>query len=217
MDIVLKGEIDGITAAERIWENFGIPVIYLTAYADEPTLQRAKVTEPFGYILKPFDERELQTTIEMAFYKAKMDKTLREREEWLSTILRSIGDGVIATDVEGRDRLHESPGRAAHRLDAGATPSGSPWPRGLSGRDRTQAGDEPPRGRPGEPLDDKTGQIAARSRRRISPISRRGRREPRAKCSFSATSPSGRRPRPSSRRAGTASRKPCPGRSRPWP
>jgi PAS domain S-box-containing protein len=102
MDIVLKGEIDGIVAAERIWETYEVPVIYLTAYADETTLARAKVTEPFGYILKPFDERELQTTIEMAFYKAKMDKTLREREDWLSTILKSIGDGVIATDNEGR-------------------------------------------------------------------------------------------------------------------
>jgi PAS domain S-box-containing protein len=102
MDIVLKGEIDGIVAAERIWETYGVPVIYLTAYADETTLARAKVTEPFGYILKPFDERELQTTIEMAFYKAKMDKALREREDWLSTILKSIGDGVIATDNEGR-------------------------------------------------------------------------------------------------------------------
>ncbi|MCX6559608.1 MAG: response regulator [Candidatus Aminicenantes bacterium] len=101
MDIVLKGEIDGIAAAETIWEEYGIPVIYLTAYADETTLARAKITEPFGYILKPFDERELQTTIEMAFFKAKMDKTLREREEWLSTVLRSIGDGVIAADAEG--------------------------------------------------------------------------------------------------------------------
>jgi PAS domain S-box-containing protein len=102
MDIVLKGKIDGIVAAERIWETYEIPVIYLTAYADETTLSRAKVTEPFGYLLKPFDERELQTTIEMAFYKAKMDKTLREREQWLSTILKSIGDGVIATDIEDR-------------------------------------------------------------------------------------------------------------------
>jgi CheY-like chemotaxis protein len=102
VDIVLKGKIDGIVTAERIWETYGIPVIYLTAYADETTLLRAKVTEPFGYILKPFNERELQTTIEMAFYKAKMDKTLREREEWLSTILKSIGDGVIATDIEDR-------------------------------------------------------------------------------------------------------------------
>ncbi len=102
MDIVLKGEIDGITAAERIWEECGVPIIYLTAYADETTLSRAKMTEPFGYILKPFDERELQTAIEMAFYKAQMYSRLREREEWLSTILKSIGDGVIATDPAGR-------------------------------------------------------------------------------------------------------------------
>jgi PAS domain S-box-containing protein/putative nucleotidyltransferase with HDIG domain len=102
MDIVLKGRIDGIEAAQHIWENLSIPVVYLTAFADEATLQRAKVTEPFGYILKPFDERELQTTIEMAFYKAQMEKKLRERERWLSTILRSIGDGVIATDMNGR-------------------------------------------------------------------------------------------------------------------
>jgi response regulator RpfG family c-di-GMP phosphodiesterase len=101
LDIVLKGEIDGIVAAEKIWERFAIPVVYLTAYADENTLQRAKVTEPFGYILKPFDQRELQTTIEMAFYKARMDHTLREREDWLSTVLTSIGDGVIATDSRG--------------------------------------------------------------------------------------------------------------------
>ena len=101
-DIVLKGRIDGIEAAQRIWETLSIPVVYLTAFADEATLQRAKVTEPFGYILKPFDERELQTTIEMAFYKAQMEKKLRERERWLSTILRSIGDGVIATDTNGR-------------------------------------------------------------------------------------------------------------------
>jgi PAS domain S-box-containing protein/putative nucleotidyltransferase with HDIG domain len=102
MDIVLKGEVDGVEAARRIWEDFSIPVVYLTAYADEATLQRAKVTEPFGYIIKPFDERELQTTIEMAFFKSQMDKKLREREEWLSTVLRSIGDGVIAADTDGR-------------------------------------------------------------------------------------------------------------------
>jgi len=66
MDIVLKGEMDGIAAAEKLWEDFGIPVIYLTAYADDTTFERAKLTKPFGYLLKPFEERELQTTIEMA-------------------------------------------------------------------------------------------------------------------------------------------------------
>ncbi len=102
MDIVLKGDVSGIAAAEKIWENLKIPVIYLTAYADEKTLQEAKKTDPFGYILKPFEERELQTAIEMALYKSGMEKKLRERERWLSTVLQSIGDGVIATSEEGR-------------------------------------------------------------------------------------------------------------------
>ena len=101
MDIVLKGEMDGIAAAQEIWEEFSIPVVYLTAYADETTLERAKVTRPFGYLLKPFEEKELQSTIEMALYKSKMEKILSERERWLSTVLKSIGDAVIATDKNG--------------------------------------------------------------------------------------------------------------------
>jgi|WetSurMetagenome_2_1015567.scaffolds.fasta_scaffold75496_1 PAS domain S-box-containing protein/putative nucleotidyltransferase with HDIG domain len=101
MDIVLKGEVDGISAAEKLWEDFSIPVIYVTAYADDKTFERAKLTKPFGYLLKPFEERELQTTIEMALYKAKMETRLKEREQWLSTVLRCIGDGVIATDNNG--------------------------------------------------------------------------------------------------------------------
>ena len=101
MDIVLRGEINGIEAADLIRSRFNIPVIYLTAYADEKTVERAKITEPFGYILKPFDDRELHTAIEMALYKHKMENKLKEREEWLSTTLASIGDAVIATDTKG--------------------------------------------------------------------------------------------------------------------
>jgi PAS domain S-box-containing protein/putative nucleotidyltransferase with HDIG domain len=101
MDIKLKGEMDGIEAAEIINERFGIPVVYLTAYADEDTLQRAKITEPFGYLLKPFEEQDLQSTIEMALYKSKMEQRLKEREHWFSTVLQSIGDAVIATDKNG--------------------------------------------------------------------------------------------------------------------
>jgi PAS domain S-box-containing protein len=101
MDIVLKGEIDGIEAAERIRTEFGIPVVYLTAHADEDTLQRAKVTEPYGYILKPFKDRELRTTIEMALHKHQMEKKVRESEQWLFTTLKSIGDAVITTDTKG--------------------------------------------------------------------------------------------------------------------
>ena len=73
MDIRLKGAVDGIEAAEEISARFDIPVVYLTALADESTLQRAKVTEHYGYISKPFDERELHTTIEMALCKHKKE------------------------------------------------------------------------------------------------------------------------------------------------
>ena len=101
MDIRLRGHMDGVEAAERIHTRFDIPVVYLTAHADESTLQRAKLTEPYGYILKPFEERELHTAVEMALYKHKMEKKLKESERWLATLLRSIGDAVIATDAHG--------------------------------------------------------------------------------------------------------------------
>ncbi len=101
MDIMLHGGIDGVTAAQRMHAQFDIPVVYLTAYADEDTLRRAKVTEPFGYMVKPFKERELHITIDMALYKHKMERKLRESEKWLATTLKSIGDAVVATDKNG--------------------------------------------------------------------------------------------------------------------
>ncbi len=102
MDITLRGEMDGIQAAGAILGQHEIPVLYLTAHADSGTLERAKITGPFGYILKPFDERDLFTTVEMALYKFTTDRKLRESERWLSTTLRSIGDAVITTDRHGR-------------------------------------------------------------------------------------------------------------------
>jgi len=101
MDIVLQGEMDGIEAARKIRSRLDIPVLYLTAYTNTGMLQRAKVTEPFGYIVKPFQERELHSNIEMALYKQKVQRKLKESEQWLSTTLKSIGDGLIATDGKG--------------------------------------------------------------------------------------------------------------------
>ena len=101
MDIRLKGEMDGIEAAQEIRSRFDIPVVYLTAYADTATLQRAKVTVPFGYLLKPFEERELNTTIEMALYKHRAERRIKESERWLAATLESVDDGVIATDAQG--------------------------------------------------------------------------------------------------------------------
>ena len=101
MDIRLKGDMDGIEAAGHIQAGHDIPVVYLTAYADEETLERAKVTDPSGYLLKPFELNELRTTVEMALYKYQMQCKLRDNERWLAATLKSIGDGVITTDTSG--------------------------------------------------------------------------------------------------------------------
>lgn len=86
MDIILKGELDGIDAAGQIRTRFNIPVVFLTAHTEENILQRAKIAEPFGYIVKPFEERELHTTIEMALYKYQMDEKLRLAYEKLKEL-----------------------------------------------------------------------------------------------------------------------------------
>jgi diguanylate cyclase (GGDEF)-like protein/PAS domain S-box-containing protein len=101
MDIILRGAMDGVEAAEKIREQFNVPVIYLTAHTDENTLERAKLTEPLGYTLKPVEQKELMTVMEMALYKHQMEIKLRERQSWLSTILQDIGEGVIATERFG--------------------------------------------------------------------------------------------------------------------
>jgi CheY-like chemotaxis protein len=74
MDVMLKGGMDGVQAIEEIRKRFDIPVIYLTAYSDDEVLERAKLTQPYGYIVKPFKANDLRTNIEIALYKHKMDK-----------------------------------------------------------------------------------------------------------------------------------------------
>jgi len=101
MDIVIKGDIDGIETAKQIKTLFDIPVVYLTAFSDEKTLERAKITAPFGYIIKPFRERELHISIEMALFKHSIEKKLKDSREWFNITLKSIGDAVIATDPQG--------------------------------------------------------------------------------------------------------------------
>jgi PAS domain S-box-containing protein len=101
MDIRIKGERDGIETAQLLKNQFGVPVVYLTAHADEATLERAKVTEPFGYLVKPVKSAELRSVVEVSLYKSEMDKRLRARERWFSTTLRSIADAVVAVDLGG--------------------------------------------------------------------------------------------------------------------
>lgn len=102
MDIVLGEGMDGIDAAGRILAIHPVPVIYMTAHEDPETLQRAKITEPFGYLLKPFEDRDLRTSIEMALYKHQMDHETRRKERWFATTLRSIADAVLTVDRHGR-------------------------------------------------------------------------------------------------------------------
>lgn len=100
MDIRLRGHMDGITAAEEIRTRYGIPVVYLTAYTDNDTLRRAKVTEPYGYIIKPFQEAELLTAIEIALYKHEMERKLRASEERYRSLFEGAADPIFIVDQD---------------------------------------------------------------------------------------------------------------------
>ena len=101
MDIVLEGEMSGIDAAEIIRSRFNIPVVYLTAYSDKKTLERAKITEPFCYILKPFEDRDLHSTIEMALYKHKTRNMLMESEEKYRSLAENAHDAIYISTLDG--------------------------------------------------------------------------------------------------------------------
>lgn len=102
MDIKLKGVMDGIDAAAKIKAQFGIPAIYLTAFADEATLQRAKETEPLGYLIKPFEERELLATIRMALYRLQIERQLQDSEHKFRSIIEHAMDGIFLVDTNGQ-------------------------------------------------------------------------------------------------------------------
>ena len=95
MDIGIEGAIDGIETAEIIRREFDIPVVFATAYSDETTLDRAKATAPFGYVLKPFEERELRTTVEMALSKHHSEQRVRLSEQRYRTLLEDAADGIL--------------------------------------------------------------------------------------------------------------------------
>ncbi|MDO5836795.1 MAG: methanogen output domain 1-containing protein [Methanobacterium sp.] len=111
MDIVLKGSMDGIEAAGRIRNQLDIPVIYLTAYSDEEVLERARMTEPYGYIIKPFKKSELNANIEMALYKhaedQKKSETVKKQilADFYDFILNSMPTTADQSDEEIRNTL----------------------------------------------------------------------------------------------------------------
>ncbi len=98
MDIHLAGNMDGVDTAERIHSLYKIPVIFLTAYADDAILERAKITEPYGYVLKPFDDRELHSAIQMALYKHRMEELAKENERTIRVLANAIPDAVMLLD-----------------------------------------------------------------------------------------------------------------------
>jgi signal transduction histidine kinase/CheY-like chemotaxis protein len=102
MDVQLRGEMDGTQAAQRIQAELQIPVVFVTAYADQATIARVRETNPFGYVLKPFSERDLDTAIQVALFRHRSEQALVGSERRLEAILGSIGDAVIATDRDKR-------------------------------------------------------------------------------------------------------------------
>jgi PAS domain S-box-containing protein len=102
LDIRIKGDRDGIETAEVLGTRFDVPVVYLTAYADDATIERAKQSSTHGYLQKPVKSSELRGAIEICLYKHGMQRQLRERERWFSTTLRSIADGVVSVDTAGK-------------------------------------------------------------------------------------------------------------------
>ena len=113
MDIRMQGEMDGISAAEQIKAETDIPVIFLSAYSEQALLDRAKTLEPLGYILKPFQERQIITTIEIAFYKSDVEKRLRESEDLHRSLVQTILHGIKEIDLSGKITFANS---ACHRI-----------------------------------------------------------------------------------------------------
>lgn len=101
MDIMIKGELDGIQTAHKLREILDIPIIFLTAYSDEITFQRAKFSDAYAFLIKPFDRRELETTIEIAFFRHNAFKKITHERKQFFNILKDLKDAVIATNSEG--------------------------------------------------------------------------------------------------------------------
>jgi len=105
MDVVIKGPQDGIETARAIRADMDLPVVFLTAYSDADTLERIGQVAPYGYLVKPFRPADLRTTVEVARLRHRMEQRLAQSERWLASTLRCLGDGVVATDRDGRVQL----------------------------------------------------------------------------------------------------------------
>ena len=120
MDIVIKGPIDGIETARRIREELDVPVVFLTAYGDQATLERAKSTEPYGYVLKPYRPDSLRAAVTVALYKHQLELQLKQSEQWFAKTLHFLTDGVISADASTRVRSMNAAAEALTGIAAGA-------------------------------------------------------------------------------------------------
>ena len=136
MDITLAGKLTGIEAADRIGALYGIPVVFLTAHSERSTVERSLPSNPYGYVIKPFEPSGLRVSIEMALYKHEMEERLRESERTITCLLNAIPDALALIDRArrivavneamarklGRPRTGLAGSPAADLIDAGALP-----------------------------------------------------------------------------------------------
>jgi len=125
MDIHIAGDMDGIDTAGKVHTLYNIPVVFLTAYADNTLLARAKLTEPYGYIIKPYDDRGLQSTIEMALYKFRADERVKENEALIRSVLNINPDPFFIIDRDTNILYINS---AFGQIGTGIAPVTSPRP-----------------------------------------------------------------------------------------
>lgn len=113
MDIRIRGELDGVDLARELATRHELPVVFLTGNADQATLQRAVEAEPYGYVLKPFELRTLEATLQTALFRHRAEGRVMKMRRWLGDTMRAIPDAVVATDLEQRVTFLN---RAAERL-----------------------------------------------------------------------------------------------------
>ena len=125
MDIQLAGAMDGIAAALAIRERFALPIVFLTAFAENETLAHAKLSEPFGYVIKPFSERELHAVVQMALHKHQVETKLRHSEERLRLVLLGSTDAVWDHDLVSDERFRSARWSEMLGYTAGELPPGA--------------------------------------------------------------------------------------------
>jgi len=131
MDVRLKGGDDGVVTAAAIRERSSVPVVFLTSHADEATLSRAQVVEPFGYLLKPFNDFELRATVQMVLQRSRREETITRQSKILTVAVNGSPEAIVAVDVDGKVLFsNEAARRSEVDVDG---PHGSPWTTGSSG------------------------------------------------------------------------------------